>query len=159
MNEADVTGFLDAKGIGYELFRHPAVFSANDGLPESIGHPDAVTKNLFLRDDKRQNRYLVVMPVAVRADLKALAAAIPSRHLSFVPEDELQATLGVSHGSVTPLALLGAPSAAVAVIDARLLNGLVGVHPLHNEATLFLQCADLMSLLEDSGTTVMVANL
>lgn len=159
MNEVDITELLDAKGIGYEVFRHPAVFSADDGLPEGIGHPEAVTKNLFLRDDKRQNRYLVVMPVAVRADLKALAAAIPSRRLSFVPEDELLTSLGVSHGSVTPLALLGAPSAATAVIDARLLNDLVGVHPLHNEATLFLQCDDLVAMLEDAGVTVMVARL
>ena len=65
-----------------------AVFTmeAMDAL--SLPFANVVVKNLFLRDDKKRNYYLVVMPEDKPANLKALRAALGARPLRFASEED-----------------------------------------------------------------------
>lgn len=63
--------------------------------------------------------------------------------------------LGLLPGQVTPLGALRAPAGTVTVVlDASLRGRTVGVHPLENTATTFLNLDDLAALLEDHGVPV-----
>ena len=97
MTEQELYDLLDERGIPYETFHHEAVFTVAEG--DAAGVPDlgAHTKNLFLRDDKKRNFYVVTADENQRVDLKALAGRIPSRRLSFAREEQLQEKLG-PHG-------------------------------------------------------------
>jgi Ala-tRNA(Pro) deacylase len=61
--------------------------------------------------------------------------------------------LGVSAGSVTPLALINASAAGVTVVvDQALLDyEEVNCHPLENTATMRLATADLIRFIKECG--------
>lgn len=82
----EVCAYLDSRGVVYDRVDHEAVFTmeAMDAL--SLPFANVVVKNLFLRDDKKRNYYLVVMPEDKPANLKALRAALGARPLRFASE-------------------------------------------------------------------------
>ena len=63
-----------------------------------------------------------------------------------IAADELREILWLETGAVTPLALLNAPDVTL-YLDEALLGGRIAVHPNTNTATVWLQTADLVSLL------------
>ena len=93
--------YLDSRGVAYDRVDHEAVFTmeAMDALHLPA---NAVVKNLFLRDDKKRNCYLVVMPEDKPANLKALRTALGARPLRFASEEDLQGILGLRGGAVSP---------------------------------------------------------
>ena len=88
-------------------------------LPE----PESWAKNLFLRDKKKQNYYLLVLPDAKRADLKAFAAMVGTKQVKFASEDDLSAYMKLTRGSVTPLGVLNDEARAVQVYIDRYFQG------------------------------------
>ena len=86
----EVCAYLDERGVAYERVDHEAVFTmeAMDAL--ALPFAEVVVKNLFLRDDKKRNYYLVVMPEDKPANLKALRTALEARPLRFASEDDVR---------------------------------------------------------------------
>ena len=96
---------------------------------------------------------LVVAKDDTKVDLKALAKRLGAGRFSFGKAELLEAVLGVSAGSVTPLALIN-PSAVevVVVIDQALMDfAEVNCHPLENTATTRLATEDLIRFIEACG--------
>ncbi len=118
------------------------------------------TKNLFLKDGSGQF-WIVTAPHDARVDLKALPAAIGSKKVSFGKAEDMERLLGISPGSVTPLAAFNDSDGAVkVVIDARLAGAeCVNVHPLRNSATISLSGAGLLSFLAGIGHAPIIAAL
>jgi len=146
---------LRREGIAYELTEHPAVFTIEEMLALHLPHSEAVAKNLFLRDDKKRQYYLVCARQEKRIDLKELQKKIASRRLSFASEEDLQHLLRLTKGSVTPLGILNDTKRLVSVVlDEAFRGSLIGVHPNRNTATVWLQTEDLVRLLEQHGNPV-----
>ncbi|MEZ6960226.1 MULTISPECIES: prolyl-tRNA synthetase associated domain-containing protein [unclassified Aeromonas] len=144
---------LDRLAIPYQRFDHAPVFTceeASDLLPDL---PAAKTKNLFLRDPKSERLFLVVAPEAIRVDLKALAARLGVKRLSFGSPERLEAALGLTPGSVTLLAVVRDTAQAVElVVDETIWQAeQVQCHPLVNTATLILKLDDVRHLLAHLG--------
>ncbi len=59
-----------------------------------------------MRDDKRQQYYLLVVKGDRRVDWKAFRRQHQTRPLSFASEEELMQCLGLTPGSVTPFGVL-----------------------------------------------------
>ena len=57
----DIYDLLDEKGVWYEVTEHPAVFNMEELNSVELPYPDADAKNLFIRDDKRRNYYLITV--------------------------------------------------------------------------------------------------
>ena len=121
-----------------------------------LGMP--ICKNLFLRDAKGKQHYLVSVPDERHVDLKWLSAALGTSKLSFASAERLEKYLKVPQGSVSPLALLNDESESVIFAADETLSALpaVGVHPNDNTATVFLSFADLHSLIEEHGNGVLL---
>ena len=151
----EIYALLDERGIEYEAIEHEAVYNIEEADALDLPHREAGTKNLFIKDDKNRNYYLVVIPSAQRLDLKALKEKLQSRPLKFANETELMDILGLIPGQVTPLGTLNDSEHKVkVVISSYFRDGLMDAHPNDNTATVILKTADVAALLESFGVSV-----
>ena len=67
---------LEASGIPYQVWEHPAVFTIEEMDALHLPRPEVIAKNLFLRDAKGKQFFLAVLPKGKKADLKALNADV-----------------------------------------------------------------------------------
>ena len=155
MERKDILHLLDENGIVYRIVEHPAVFTMEEMHALHLEQEDAVARNLFLRDDKKRNWYLLVLHGDRPADLKELRHMLGSRPLSFASESSLNELLGLQKGAVTPLGVLNDKEHLVQVVfDEEYRHQTIGVHPDSNTATIWMNCDDLVRLLELSGSSV-----
>jgi Ala-tRNA(Pro) deacylase len=139
-------------GIASVTDEHAPMFTVEQSAPLRGSLPGAHTKTLFLVD--RDGRMvLVVAKDDTSVDLKALSRRLGLGRFSFGKAALLEARLGVSPGSVTPLALINAGGALLTVVvDAALLDfAEVDCHPLANTATTRLATADLLRFIQACG--------
>lgn len=89
------------------------------------------------------------MPHDRRADLKFIGQQTGAGKVSFAKSEHLLRLLGVTPGSVTPLAAINDAGGEVTVVlDAAFdAGGTINVHPLRNTATLSLAFGDLVAAL------------
>lgn len=160
MKKAEIYQYLTGKGISYEVTEHGAVYNMEDLAAMDLPYPDNDAKNLFVRDDKKQNYYLITVKGEKRVNLKEFRKAHGLRNLSFASPDDLMAIMGLIPGAVTPLGLLNAEEKKVIFyLDQELEDSLIGVHPNDNTATVWMQSKDLMILLKEHGTEVHVVEI
>lgn len=156
----EVLGMLRSKGIAFEETRHPPVYTVDDMLALDMPHPDRIAKNLFLRDDKKRNYYLVVSREDRKVDLKALREVLGSRPLSMASEADLWEFLKLTKGSVTPFGVLNDDDGRVEVtIDSFFEGGVMGIHPNDNTCTVWIGSGDLVSVISDRAKSVRFAEL
>ena len=142
-------------GIEFERTEHPAVYNMAELAQISIPHPEADAKNLFVRDDKKRQYYLITVRGDKRVDLKEFRRAQGTRPLSFASAEELSSILGLIPGAVTPLGVLNDAEHHVKFfLDRAFADGLVGVHPNDNTATLWLRAEDLIRVVRDHGNEI-----
>lgn len=133
---ADLLAFFDAHGIEHHTTDHVAVFRVGEGEGVKDEIPGAHTKNLFLKDAKGR-LWLISAQDDTVIDLKRLHTVIGSARLSFGSAELMEATLGVTPGSVTAFALVNDEARQVTfVLDRRLAQAeRVNFHPMANTAT------------------------
>lgn len=127
-----------------------------------VPYPEYDAKNLFVRDDKKRNYYLITVKGNKKVDLKEFRKNNNTRPLSFASENDLMTILNLIPGSVTPLGLLNDQELKVSFyLDKEFLTGkeIIGVHPNDNTATIWLKVEDLINLIKDHGNEVTIINL
>jgi Ala-tRNA(Pro) deacylase len=154
--EAAVAARLAELGIAFERHVHPPVATVDEAV-QHWGDIDAThCKNLFLRNQKGNRHYLVVLLHAKRADLRAVADQIGDGKLSFASPERLMAHLGLTPGSVSPFGLINDAAHAVRVVLDRDLKtaSRVSFHPNINTRTYVVATDDFMRFLAATGHTV-----
>ncbi len=160
MNKQEIYELLKRRSIQCEIVEHPAVYNMEEVALLDLPHPEADAKNLFVRDNKKRQYYMITVKGEKRVDLKRFKEEQGTRPLGFASETDLSLILGLTPGSVTPLGLLNdAEQRTVLYIDRDLKAGLIGVHPNDNTATVYLKTEDLIELLESFGCEVRLADL
>lgn len=157
MNKEQIYCYLKQKNIWYEITNHKAVYNMKDLQDVDLPYPEGDAKNLFVRDDKKRNYYLITVKGTKKVDLKEFRHQNNTRPLSFVNEKELLELLNLKPGSVTPLGLLNDKEHKVEFfIDNELLEepGIIGVHPNENTATVWLKTRDLITILKENNVKV-----
>lgn len=155
MTKQETYQYLAHHGVLYEVTEHAAVFNMEELRSIELPHPDCVAKNLFVRDDKKRNYYLISLRGDKRVDLKEFRKAHGLRNLSFASAPELASVLGLVPGMVTPLGLLNDEEKKVTLyLDQAFLGGLIGAHPNDNTATVWIKTEDLVRLIQEHGNTV-----
>lgn len=151
---------LNDLAINVEYYEHKPIFTAQEGV-EHIAHiPGIGVKNLFLRD-KTDRFWLVVMLYHVRLNIKKLGILLGASELQFAKPEELLQCLGITPGSVTPLALINDSRHAVQVIldEACMARDLIQIHPLRNDMTVTIKPQDLLKFIESCGNQYKIVNL
>ncbi len=149
----DLYKYLADHEIGYERYDHPPVFTVEDVNRLVPPLPAAKTKNLFLRDNKGQRHFLVVVGDEKRVELKTLSGLLDSSRLRFGSADRLKKRLGVDPGAVSLLAVVNDSDNAVEVIiDEKLWKSKAfQFHPLVNTSTLVISRDNLNRFLAQTG--------
>ncbi len=160
MNKQETYQFLRDQGIEFEITEHEAVYNMQELDAVQLPYPDRDAKNLFVRDDKKRNYYLITVMGNKRVDLKEFRKTHELRNLSFATADDLMAIMGLLPGAVTPLGLLCDGEKKVTFfMDRAFEKGLIGVHPNDNTATVWLKAEDLVRILKEHGNTVNIVEL
>ena len=152
---------LDALGISYERYEHPAVFTAEDASRHWDRIDGTQCKNLFLRNKKGDRHYLVILELSKRADLKDLVKVVGDDRLSFGSSERLMAQLGLTPGSVSPFGLINDADGSVRVVIDRDLRGAARLifHPNINTASVVLSWTDLEKFLATRSNSVRLVEL
>ena len=162
MNKQEIYDFIKSKNIWHEITEHKAVFNMNELSEIEVPYPEYDAKNLFVRDDKKRNYYLITVKGDKRVDLKEFRRQNNTRPLSFASEQELMSIMNLIAGSVTPLGMLNDKELKVAFyLDKDFLNGkqIIGIHPNENTATIRLKVEDLISIIKEHGNEVNIVEL
>src|SRR5437660_9653287 len=135
--ERAVVARLDALGIAYTRHEHPPVATVDAAVEHWAGIDATHCKNLFLRNQKGNRHYLVVLEHSKRADLRAVADQIGDGKLSFASPERLMTHLALTPGSVSPFGLIHDREHAVRVVLDRDLKGpaRLSFHPNINTVT------------------------
>lgn len=162
MTKQEIYDYLADHSIWHEVTEHIAVYNMSELANIAIPYPDSDAKNLFVRDDKKKNYYLITVKGDKRVDLKSFRQAHNTRALSFASADDLMAIMRLVPGAVTPFGLLNDFERKVHLfIDKDFFDapGLIGVHPNDNTATVWLNVQDLIAIIKDHGNSVSVVQL
>lgn len=132
---------------------HPAVFTVAESQIHTGHIPGVHCKNLFLKCNKTEKLFLLTVPDERVVDLKTLPEKIGAKRFSFGKPELLMEVLGVTPGSVTPLAVINDTQKQVQpVLDAWMMEqGLVNFHPLVNTATVTMKPTDLWTFMTNLG--------
>ncbi len=157
----DIYRFLSKHSIDYERHDHPPVFTCEEAdrlVPEL---PAAKTKNLFLRDKKGLQHFIVLVGYEKAVNLKALSSLLGIGGLGFASPERLKKYLGVDPGAVSILGLVHDAGGEVdVIIDEGLWQASAfRCHPLVNTSTLVIPKEDLKRFLDLTGHTAQILDV
>ena len=160
MTKQETYDYLTTRGIDFEITEHTAVFNMEELNAVELPYPDCDAKNLFVRDDKKRNYYLITVKGDKREDLKEFRKTHGLCNLSFASADDLMTIMKLIPGAVTPLGLLEDEDRKVTLyLDAAFGDSLIGVHPNDNTASVWLKASDLVKVIEAHGNTVNIVEI
>lgn len=162
MNKQEIYDYLKEKNIWHEITEHEAVYNMKELSQIDIPYPEGDAKNLFLRDDKKRNYYIITVKGYKRVNLKEFRQKNNTRSLSFASENDLMRVMNLIPGSVTPLGILNDKEIKVEVfIDKDFIEspGLIGIHPNDNTATVWLKTEDLINVIKEHGNKVNIVQI
>ena len=157
MDKKQIYEYIKNKQIWYEITEHKAVYSMSEISEVEIPYPEADAKNLFVRDDKKENYYLITVRGNKRVNLKEFRKENNTRPLSFASEKELKDIIQILPGSVSPLGILNDKENKVKVfLDKEFIEktDIIGIHPNDNTATIWLKTKDLINIIKEHGYEV-----
>ena len=154
--EAGVTARLGELGISFSRHEHPAVATVEEARHHWADIDATHCKNLFLRNQKGNRHYLVVLIASKTADLRGVADQIGDGKLSFASAERLMTHLGLTPGSVSPFGLINDSAQAVRVVLDRDLKAAtrLSFHPNINTVTFTIAAPDFTRFLEACGNPV-----
>lgn len=162
MNKQDIYDYLKSKNIWYEVTEHGAVYNMKELSKIDIPYKEADAKNLFVRDDKKTNYYLITVKGNKRVNLKEFRRKNNIKPLSFAPESDLMDIMNLIPGSVTPFGMLNDEFLKVKFyLDKEFVSNshIIGVHPNDNTATVWLKVEDLINIIRQHGNEVYIIEM
>lgn len=160
MNKEEIYNYLKENNIKYEIDEHKAVYNMEELKDIVLKYPESDAKNIFVRDDKKRNYYLITTKGDKKVDLKDFKNKYNTRSLSFASETDLMNILGLIPGAVTPLGLLNDKDLKVEFyLDSYFKDKIIGVHPNDNTATVWMSSSDLIEIIEEHGNKVNIIDL
>jgi len=161
MEREPVFNKLDELEIGYSVIEHPPVYTIEEMDSLGIFDDVSICKNLFVRNDKGDKHYLIVICKSKQANLKDISSRISASRLSFASEERLSKHLGLKKGEVTPLGIINDKEHSVIIIlDKDLDDGKpLGVHPNDNTATVVLSFDNLVKYIKFFGNKLEIVSI
>ncbi len=154
--EAAVVARLDELGIPFTRHEHPPAATVDEALQYWADIDATHCKNLFLRNQKGDRHYLVVLVASKKADLRAVADQIGDGKLSFASPERLMTHLGLTPGSVSPFGLIHDRTHTVRVVLDRDLDeaARLSFHPNINTITYTIARTDFQRFLDACANPV-----
>jgi Ala-tRNA(Pro) deacylase len=162
MDESDaLLEYLRNAGVDARTYEHPPVHTVEESKSLRGDIPGLHTKNLFLRDGKK-NYFLFVTDEDATINLKQLARKIGAKGgLSFGSAEALMEMLGIRPGAVSVLAVVNDGQGRVKLmLDGKLANATtINCHPLSNQRTTSLSQEAFAKFLTATGRMATYVNM
>ena len=160
-SESEVLRVLQELGIPFARHEHPPVYTVAEAERYWEGIEGAHCKNLFLRNQKGNRHFLVVLEHKRRLDMRRLGEVLQEGKLSFASEERLAKYLGLTSGAVSAFGLINDRGREVQVIldEGLKESGRINFHPNVNTATLTIAFEDFLKFLAWSGHPARYARL
>ena len=162
MNKDKIYELIKNKNIWYEITEHQSVFNMQKLAQIQVPYPERDAKNLFIRDDKKRNYYLITVKGDKKVDLKEFRRNNNTRPLTFASSEDLMEILNLIPGAVTPLGVLNDTERKVTVFIDEFFKeepSIIGIHPNNNTATIWLYTKDLIDIIKEHGNAVEIINI
>lgn len=162
MTKYEIYNLLKEKDIWFEVTNHKAVYNMEEVSEIEMPHKEYEAKNLFIRDDKKKNYYLISVKSDKRVNLKEFKNKYDTRPLNFASESDLMIIMNLIPGAVTPFGLLNDKDLKVKFyLDKYFLENeqIIGVHPNDNTATVWLKVNDLLNIIKEHGNDINIIEL
>ncbi|MDR4987863.1 MAG: prolyl-tRNA synthetase associated domain-containing protein [Bacteroidales bacterium] len=146
---------LKALNIPFDYYPHPAAPTVEEAARYWKDLDARHCKNLFFRNHKGNRHYLVVLDFRQALNIRDLEQRLKQGKLTFASPKRLMKYLGITPGSVTPLALFNDTQKHVHVfLDEQLANASsISFHPCINTASLVISYADFLRFLKHCGNS------
>jgi len=145
---------LKTTGIEYKLTEHEPVLTVEEANKFWANIDGVHCKNLFLRDKKGKQHYLVVVEKDKDFSINKLNEILGNNEkLSFASERRLTKYLNLMQGAVSPFGVINdTENHVVVLIEKGLKNAeIINFHPNVNTATLSLSFTDFEKFLRLSN--------
>ena len=153
--------WLEENKIEYILHTHPAVFTVEEARIHCGFIPGLHCKNLFIKNVKGTQYYLVTLSSTKRLDFKKLQKLLNNSLLKFASKEELKEFLGLDTGAVSPLGLVNdGQKKVVYVIDKEVYSAeIVSFHPNINTESIELTKENFHNMIKYTGNRFQVLEL
>ena len=169
--EETVYAYLREHGIEYTCYNHPEGKTIDEA--KRWWHDDGSVhcKNIFMRNHKGNQHYLICFPCDKELDIHDLEARLKASlqaqglpscgKLSFASAERMMKYLGVRPGSVSLFTLVNDANHEVTLfVDRQLLNAeKVSFHPNDNRASLVITRDDMLRFIREVGNPYEVVDL
>ena len=146
---------LDELGIEYQYIEHPEAPTIEIAKQYWAGHDARHCKNLFFRNHKGNQHYLVLLDCDAEMNIHAIEQQLHQGKLSFASEQRMERWLGLRPGSVSPFGLVNDEECHVHLfLDANLKRyPALSFHPNDNTATVVISQEMFARYLSAVGNT------
>ncbi len=146
--------------IKFNIYEHEAVYTVEDVKNACLNIPGIPTKNLFLRDKKKNFYFVLVCQEDKRVDLKKLSNELELKNICFASENELQEFLGLELGDVGPFGIVNDINHRVEVlIDSELIDKKdINLSANSLTSTIAIDYSELIKFIEKNGNKFKVVD-
>ena len=139
---------LDSLGIDFWRVDHAEAHTMEDcaAADKMLGEDAAICKNLFLRNSKGDQYFLLMLPGDKQFKTKEVAKQIGSTRLSFGDGEKMEELLDIHPGAVSVMGLMNDRENRVQLLmdEDVLKKPFVGCHPCMSTSSIKLSAADLL---------------
>jgi Ala-tRNA(Pro) deacylase len=145
--------FLNKYDLVMPRFNHAPAISCAEYSRLNLNLPGVQTKNLFLRDKKGRQHFLVAVPSHIEVNLIALSSSLGVSRLGMASAERLKHFLKVTPGSVSVLSLfVDVDKQVELIIDESLWKAAaIQAHPMINTETVIISQSNLIRFLKVTG--------
>jgi Ala-tRNA(Pro) deacylase len=160
-NPQKVKQYLTSHGIDFILHEHEPVFTCEQAANSRNYNKirGIHSKNLFIKDRRAKNFYLVILPLTKTFDIKQLGETL-NQKLKFANQKELLEILDIEPGAVSIFGLINDTTHKVQVlIDKTITDAdFVSFHPNINTETLELSQQNFQKYLTSIKNKIQVVD-
>ncbi len=141
--------------IDFEYYEHPPAPTIEEAAKYWKDLDATHCKNLFFRNHKGNKHYLVILEHTQALNIRDLEQRLRQGKLTFASPKRMKKYLGISPGSVSPLALIHDSEKHVHVfLDKNLeKSDTISFHPCINTASIVITFEDFIRFLNHLGNS------
>lgn len=153
----EIKQYLKELNIKFKEFIHPPLYTCEQAEKYNKEIKGIHCKNLFLKNKKAANYYLIIIPASEKLNLKKLESLLNEK-LKFANEEELKNILNLTPGAVSPFGLINdKDNKTILIIKKQIWDSdFVSFHPNINTETLELNKNDFQKYVKSLKNRLLI---
>lgn len=153
----EIKQYLKELNIKFKTYLHPPLYTCEQAEKYNKEIKGIHSKNLFLKNKKSTDYYLVIIPANEKLNLKEFESLL-NQKLTFANEEELKTILNLTTGAVSPFGLINdANNLVTLIVKSSVWNyDFVSFHPNINTETLELKGIDFQKYIKSLKNKLLI---